>query len=276
MPNITLSSDIGLRDFTVGAIKGQILSAIPHVTLTDISHYLSQTNFPQSAYICKSAIAHFPPHTFHLIIVNLFEYEVKQVLLAKYQDQWIICPDNGILTMITQNKPAELYAIDCKGLTTLLSITNRIIDQLALLIRQPASLPFEKATHIIEKYPLRPTTGPDWMDGQILFIDHFENVVINITREEFEEHRNGRAFRFAFNRNEVIEVLSTNYSSVGETDKMAWFNSAGYLEIAIRHGNIAGLFGLQGFNEQVPSNGYTSDSRILYQTVRVFFENQLS
>jgi hypothetical protein len=37
--------------------------------------------------------------------------------------------------------------------------------------------------------------------------------------------------------------------------------------------NIAGLFGLQGFNEQLPSNGYMSDSRILYQTVRVFFEN---
>jgi S-adenosylmethionine hydrolase len=274
MPSITLSTDIGLRDFTVGAIKGQILSAIPNVTLTDISHYLSQTNFPQSAYICKSAISHFPPNTFHLIIVNLFEYEVKQVLLAKYLDQWIICPDNGIVTMITQVKPAELYSIDCKGLTTLLAITNRIFEQIAKLIQQPTRWHFEKASTIIEKYPLRPTMGNDWMDGQIIFIDHFENVVINITREEFEEHRKGRAFRFAFNRNEVIEVLSPNYSSVGETDKMAWFNSAGYLEIAIRHGNIAGLFGLQGFNEQVPSNGYMSDSRILYQTVRVFFENQ--
>jgi S-adenosylmethionine hydrolase len=112
------------------------------------------------------------------------------------------------------------------------------------------------------------------MDGQILFIDHFENVVINITREEFEEHRKGRGFRFAFNRNEVIEQVSNNYSSVGEIDKLAWFNSAGYLEIAIRHGNIAGLFGLQGFNDQMSTNGYTSDSRILYQTVRVFFDNQ--
>lgn len=274
MPIITLSTDIGLRDFTVGAIKGQILSAIPDVTLTDISHYLSQTNFPQSAYICKSAMVHFPPQTIHLIIVNLFEYSVNQVLLARYKDQWIVCPDNGILTMITRERPTELYAIDCKGLTTLLSITQQIVEQLSILIRTPTSLPFAKAVTIEEKYPLRPTMGPDWMDGQILFIDHFENVVINITREEFEEHRKGRVFKFAFNRNEVIEELSPNYSSVSETDKMAWFNSAGYLEIAIRHGNIAGLFGLQGFNEQVPSNGYTSDSRILYQTVRVFFENQ--
>jgi S-adenosylmethionine hydrolase len=33
----------------------------------------------------------------------------------------------------------------------------------------------------IEKHPLRPTLGEDWMEGQIIFIDNFENVVINIT-----------------------------------------------------------------------------------------------
>ncbi|MBU3744534.1 MAG: SAM-dependent chlorinase/fluorinase [Sediminibacterium sp.] len=274
MAIVTLSTDIGLRDFTVGAMKGQILSAVPTVTLVDITHHLSQTNFPQAAYICKSAFLHYPPESIHLILVNVFEYPVTQLLLARYQQQWIICPDNGILTMITGDKPSELYTIDCTGTSTLLSITSRIAAILTDLFQHPTTLKLSPANKLIEKYPLRPTTGPDWMDGQILFIDHFENVVINITREEFEEHRKGRVFRFAFNRNEVIEHLSNNYASVGEIDKLAWFNSAGYLEIAIRHGNIAGLFGLQGFNDQMNANGYTSDSRILYQTVRVFFDNQ--
>jgi S-adenosyl-L-methionine hydrolase (adenosine-forming) len=51
---------------------------------------------------------------------------------------------------------------------------------------------------------------------------------------------------------------------------LALFNSAGYLEIAINKGNAAGLFGLQGFNEKNISQ-YTQ-SRLFYQTVRVFFE----
>jgi S-adenosylmethionine hydrolase len=271
MAIVTLSSDIGLRDFAVGAIKGQLTTALPGIAITDISHYLSQTNFPQIAYICHSAMVHYPPETVHILLVNLFEEEVKHLLLARFQQQWIICPDNGILTMITREKPSTLRQIDCTGAHTLLAITACIARQLQALFQQPSELPGTPITNIIEKYPLRPTVGPDWMDGQILFIDQFENVVINITREEFEEQRKGRVFRFAFNRNEVIQELSENYSSVVGTGKLAWFNSAGYLEIAIRHGNIAGLFGLQGYADA--SNGTGNfDNRMLYQSVRVFFD----
>ncbi|MFN5360067.1 MAG: SAM-dependent chlorinase/fluorinase, partial [Bacteroidota bacterium] len=39
MAIVTLSSDIGLRDFAVGAIKGQLTTALPGITITDISHY---------------------------------------------------------------------------------------------------------------------------------------------------------------------------------------------------------------------------------------------
>ena len=126
--------------------------------------------------------------------------------------------------------------------------------------------------NINEIYPLRPTVGPDWIEGQILFIDQFENVVINITASEFTAQSAGRAFKIVFKRNEVIDSISSNYTSVAETDKLAWFNSAGYLEIALRNGNMAGLFGLQGFNEQMQNKGSASDTNWFYQTVRVFFE----
>ena len=53
---------------------------------------------------------------------------------------------------------------------------------------------------------------------------------------------------------------------------MAWFNSAGYLEIAMNKGNIAGLFGLQGFNEKMHEQANAVQNKWFYQTVRVFFE----
>jgi S-adenosylmethionine hydrolase len=137
----------------------------------------------------------------------------------------------------------------------------------------PAFLPVAAAiTNIVEKYPLRATVGPNWMEGQILFIDNFENVVINITREEFLEQRNGRSFKIVFKRNETIDTISDNYTSVPESEKLAWFNSAGYLEIALRNGNMAGLFGLQGFNEQMQQAGSSMENKWFYQTVRIFFE----
>lgn len=273
MPVLTLTTDIGQRDYLVGAIKGQLLSLVPTLNITDITHYLSQTNFPQAAYTCNNAFRYYPPGTFHFVIVNLFESPVKYLLLARYGDQYIICPDNGLLTMITGQKPASMVAIDLKGYHTLLEMTQRVAEKIAGIIDTgeigSAGTPIDQ---IIEKYPLRATLGPNWMEGQILFIDNFENVVINITRGEFNEHRQGRSFKIVFKRNEIIEAISDNYTSVPETEKLAWFNSAGYLEISLRNGNIAGLFGLQGFNEQMQQAGSTMENKWFYQTVRIFFE----
>jgi len=273
MPILTLTTDIGQRDYLVGAIKGQFVNLMPTLNICDITHYLSQTNFPQAAYTCNNAFKFYPAGSFHLLIVNLFESSVNYMLVAKYRDQFIICPDNGLLTMITRTKPAEMVAISFDKQNTLLEMTQLVAEAVAkihttgnLLAAGPPIADIE------EKYPLRATLGPDWMEGQILFIDNFENVVINITKEEFIEQRNGRSFKIVFKRNEIIDVISDNYTSVSESEKLAWFNSAGYLEIALRNGNMAGLFGLQGFNEQMQQAGSSMENKWFYQTVRIFFE----
>ena len=104
----------------------------------------------------------------------------------------------------------------------------------------------EPINDIEEKYPFRSTVGPDWIDSQIIFIDQFENVVINLTKKEFEENCKGRKFKIVLPvRNDGgIENISENYASVEQGERLAWFNSAGYLELAINKGNLAGLFGL--------------------------------
>jgi len=273
MPILTLTTDIGQRDYLVGAIKGQFLSLLPTWNINDITHYLSQTNFPQAAYTCSNAFKYYPQGTFHLVIVNLFESPVSYLLVAKYRDQYIICPDNGLLTMITGNKPNDIITIELGKQNTLLEITQVVAEKLVAIHHADSLAAAGELTFSIEeKYPLRATIGPNWMEGQILFIDNFENVVINITKEEFLEQCNGRNFKIVFKRNEVIEMISDNYTSVTESEKLAWFNSAGYLEIALRNGNMAGLFGLQGFNEQMQQTGSASGNKWFYQTVRIFFE----
>src|SRR6478609_2112180 len=273
MPILTLTTDIGQRDYLVGAIKGQFISLLPTWNMVDITHYLSQTNFPQAAYTCSNAFKYYPAGTFHLVIVNLFESQVKQLLIAKHNDQFIICPDNGLLTMITGTKPWELVSIKIGAQNTLLEIMQLVAEKITAIADTGNLLSGgEPSGEIEEKYPLRATVGPNWMEGQILFIDNFENVVINITKEEFLEQCNGRNFKIVFKRNEVIESISDNYTAVTESEKLAWFNSAGYLEIALRNGNMAGLFGLQGFNEQMQQTGSSSGNKWFYQTVRIFFE----
>jgi S-adenosylmethionine hydrolase len=67
----------------------------------------------------------------------------------------------------------------------------------------------------------------------------------------------------------VIERISETYADVPEGEKLALFNSAGYLEIAINKGNAAGLLGLQGYSEKQSAH---LQNRLFYQTIRIFFE----
>ena len=99
----------------------------------------------------------------------------------------------------------------------------------------------------IEKNPLRPLLlDNQWIEGQIIFIDNFENVIINITHEQFEEQRKGRSFRIVFKRDEMIDRISESYADVPEGEKLAIFNSAGYLEISDKQGQCCRFVWVEG------------------------------
>ena len=273
MPIATLSTDIGVNDYLSGAIKGQLLTAGPALTIADITHSLSPFNYPQTAYICNNAYRYFPPETLHILIVNLFESSPEQVLFALHNNQYIICPDNGILTMITGIQPEKVYAVDVDTATGIgtLTYTQTIADTIGKIIKGKNITEIGKpVTTIVEKYPLRSTIGTNWIEGQIIFIDNFENVIVNITRDEFEEHRQNRGFKIEFMRGEIISTLSENYASVMPGEKLAWFNASGLLEIAINKGNMAGLFGLYSYASEA-AQGAAMHNKYFYQTVRIYF-----
>ncbi|MBL0144515.1 MAG: SAM-dependent chlorinase/fluorinase [Chitinophagaceae bacterium] len=270
MSLITLTSDIGQQDFLVGAVKGQLLQQNKGFSVIDISHQLSPFNYPQAAYVCRNAINNFGIGTFHLVLVNLFDEKPEHMLLAQHNGNFIGCADNGLLTMILEEVPQKVVALALdkgqqKNTIYCTSIFAKAFNEIAngKKIEEVGNA----NVSIQVKNPLRPMLGNNWIEGQIIFIDNFENVIVNINKEEFEEQRKGRSFKIVFKRDEVIERISDTYADVTEGEKLALFNSAGYLEIAINKGNAAGLFGLQGFSEkQIQSN------RLFYQTVKVFFE----
>lgn len=270
MPILTLTSDIGQQDYLVGAVKGQLLQVDPSFNLVDISHDLAPFNISQAAYVCRNAIKNFPPFTYHLILVNLFEQKPEQLLLAFHRNQYIICADNGLLPMILEETPEMVISLplDKTAIKNTLYCT-RVMAQAVEKLHAGAPLTSigDPDAVYMDRTPLRPLLGDNWMEGQILFIDHFENIVVNITHDQFEEQRKGRSFKIVFKRDEVIHSISETYANVKEGEKLALFNSAGYLEIAINKGNAAGLFGLQGFTEK----SHQQQTRLFYQTVRIQF-----
>jgi S-adenosylmethionine hydrolase len=275
MPLITLTSDIGQQDFLIGAVKGQLLHANPAFTIVDISHNLSPFNYPQAAYVCRNAIKNFPEKTFHVVFIDLFDKRPEHLLCIKHNNQYIGCADNGLVTMILEETPAEIVALPLsksaqKNTLYCASVFAKAFDD--ILSGKTLQEIGDANISIEVKNALRPLLGNNWIEGQIIFIDNFENVIINITKDEFEEQRRGRSFKIVFKRDEVIDKISDTYADVPESEKLALFNSAGYLEIAVNKGNAAGLFGLQGYSEKLNTQSQYLQNRLLYQTIKIYFE----
>lgn len=268
MPLITLTSDIGSPDYLVGAVKAQLLQLNPDFRIIDISHNIPPFNYPQAAYVCRSAIKNFPPYSYHLILVSLFEKKPEQLILAFHNNQYLLCADNGLLTMILEEPPEMVMGIPLekeavKNTVYITAVMGNVVNQ--LVNGESINNIGIPDIRYMEKRHLRPLVDQNGIEGQIIFIDSFENVIINITREHFEEQRKGRNFRIVFTRGEIIDRISETYADVAEGEKLALFNSAGYLEIAINKGNAAGLFGLKGFSEKI------REGQLAYHTVKVLF-----
>lgn len=275
MPLLTLTSDIGNQDYLVGAVKAQLLKANPDFSIIDISHHIPPFNYPQAAYVCRNAIKNFPAYTYHVILINMFETKPEQLLLAFHNEQYFLCADNGLLTMILEEKPELVIGLplDKTVIKNTLYCTEVLANAINQLVNGTSIKNIGKPdVEIIEKNPLRPLLSDSWIEGQIIFIDNFENVIVNITRDQFEQQRKGRRFKIVFKRDEIIENVSESYADVPEGEKLALFNSAGYLEIAINKGNAAGLFGLKGYSERTGKVSSIMQNQLFYQTVRVFFE----
>lgn len=197
------------------------------------------------------------------------------MLLAFHKDQYVLCADNGLLGMILEDKPEMITGISMDK--SAIKNTLYCIDVAAKAITQLnngepiQNIGVPDPPHI-EKNPLRPLHGEDWIEGQIIFIDNFENVVVNITQDQFEQQRKGRRFKIVFKRDEVVDRISGSYADVPQGEKLVLFNSAGYMEISINKGNAAGLFGLKGYSEQSGQMNTMVQNRLFYQTVKVFFE----
>jgi S-adenosyl-L-methionine hydrolase (adenosine-forming) len=269
---VTLTSDFGGKDYIAGAFKGRLLRQYAPCQLIDITHEVAPFNFSEAAYIISNSVVHFPENSFHLLLVDLFDNVHSVPVLAFHKGHYYGAPDNGLLPMVLGEQPELAVALSLpksQHFNTLAwadSFGNAIkhIEE-GLPLQQLGNEP----EYLAEKINLQVNYGADFIDGRIIFIDRFENVVVNITRKDFESIGKGRAFEITFKSKDTIQKIIDGYPQVSEGSKLAFFNAAGYLEISVNKGNAAGLFGLQAFSHL--SNPEFIKSRMFYQTVRILF-----
>ncbi len=113
MSIITLTSDYGLKDHFVGALKGKIISEYKEALIIDISHQIDPFNSIEASYIITSAFASFPKGTVHIIGVDAERNKENQHIAMQWNDHYFVCADNGILGLMLQKiLPQKLVGIN--------------------------------------------------------------------------------------------------------------------------------------------------------------------
>ncbi|KGE15337.1 SAM hydrolase/SAM-dependent halogenase family protein [Sphingobacterium deserti] len=245
---ITLTTDLGHRDFYQAALKGSIISQLPDVRLVDITHEIPSFDIQRAAVVLRNAFHYFPNGTVHLIGIDTVFQEGSHYTMMKFENHFFVGADNGIFSIILGDKsPQELFEIDImQDLRYLHFPLADILTKAACHIAKGGDLsaigqPIERP---LKKVMIQPLVDHSTIKGHVSYIDSFGNVISNISKELFNDVQNGRSFKLHFKRNETINRLSWHYNEVPEGEKLCLFGISNFLEIAINKGHASRLLGL--------------------------------
>ncbi len=274
MPIITLTTDFGIKDHFVSAVKGAIYTKLPETTIVDISHEVSPFHIMEAAYIIQNAYKNFPKGTIHIIGIDSEPNPENKHIVVLLDDHYFICANNGLISLLaTAFRPEKIVEINIHNAIVSNFPVLDVFVTVACHIARGGTLevigkPITEIKTITGVTPIVNLEGKQIV-GSILYIDNYGNLITNITRKIFEDIGKGRAFKITA-RTAVFEKIHDRYSdainftiekSKREEDgkKLAIFNSSSYLELAIYKSNpktvggASNLFGLD-FRDTVTVN----------------------
>ncbi len=261
MPVITLTTDWKNTDYYLGAIKGFLVSHCPQAELVEISHQIETFNFTELALILNATYPHFPEGTIHVIGVNTQEKKDEPAIVCKINNHFFVGVDNGIFSLISgEEPPQQTYRIKdsflYKKISPSFPVLMRLIPAASALVNKVDPSEFLAPYQTIKQLmPQLPFYEDAMIIGKIIYIDSYNNVITNITREIFERVGKGRSFSIYVQSNRYkITKISTKYNTVAGGELVALFNSAGYLEIAINKGKISELLSLDSRSSTIRIN----------------------
>lgn len=264
VPCLTLLSDFGLQDSSVAAAKGILMQHLPEVPMVDVSHNVEPFHLQQAAYLLLSSYASFPEGSCHVVLFDVFSEAAPRMLLCERGGHFFLAPDNGVLALA--------FGADLPDVWTCYELNPK--SRFEDWIRQAGAIArsifcgrrdgLKLSSCKMKTAPVawQPRVWDDAVECQVVHIDRYENVVINMRREQFAELAGGRPFRIRFMRDDEISHISTAYCDVPEGEKLVRFNKTGFMEVCINRGKAASLLGFSVRREK----------HLIYSTIRIFFE----
>ena len=249
MPIITLTTDWGTKDYYLASLKGAILKQIPEANIIDVSHEITPFDLSEASYILRNSWENFPEGTIHIIGISSEASPDHPHLLIKEKGQYFIGADSGLFCLLFDKTPIEIYELDVIQSSDKFTFSTKdVFVNVAKHIVEGKDLDIlgEKIPELTKRTAFQPVVDPDVIKGKIIYIDHYQNVVTNISETLFKEVFGRKKFQILVNAGQYkITQIHTSYSDVGEGELVALFGTDNLLEIAQNRGRAAGLLGLE-------------------------------
>ena len=247
IPIITFTTDFGLSDHVVAAIKGVILSVNPDAKLVDISNLIPPQDIFTGAFTLGKAWSYFPYGTVHLAIVDPGIGTARKGLAVDAGGHLFVSPDNGILTYVFEENPGfEAYEITAEhyyrrpvssafhGRDIYAPIAAWIskgvpLHQIGDRLQDPLRL----------QLPAIQRVKDTLIQGQILAVNRFGNLITNLKPTDVP-----CAYKILAGQREITSIRRT-YQEGAPGEVFVVPGSTGYLEIAVKDGSAASVINIK-------------------------------
>ncbi len=257
---ITLLTDFGLSDPYVGIMKGVIAQMHPSLQVIDLTHQIPPQNLALARFALMSAYAYFPAGTVHIAVVDPGVGSTRRAIALALGDDadhpkgFLVGPDNGIFSGVLgyhsvcaaveltnpQYWRTPTPSSTFHGRDIFATVGGHLASGVSLSALgeqiDPRSLINLDISNYIQIEPLSDVGCR--MTGCIQAIDHFGNLITNISGESVQTQ-----FWSAVVDN--LDIRSTlTYSDSKSGEPVALVGSHGWVEVAINGGSARDRLGL--------------------------------
>ncbi len=251
---ICLLSDYGTESIYTAELIGTIKSLNPNVEVLSLVNSISKQNVFEAAFTLSNVAKEYPAGTIFLCIVDPDVGTERTPLIVVTNKHIFIGPDNGSLYLVAKQEGIlGIYEIDANKLPPRkISSTfhGRDIFAVAAAI---LSLGFKiesiskPITHIKQFVFPEAKILSSSIEGEIIYIDGFGNVITNIRESDLHaiHFHNRDSLRLTLKGSKFDLPFRKTYGEVQENQPLLLIDSFDLLEIAVNRGSAKDYFNVK-------------------------------
>lgn len=239
---ITLTTDFGLQDYYVSAMKAVMLGLAPKARLIDVSHDIPPQDIMAGAWVIRNSAFLFPEGSVHLVVVDPGVGTSRNPIALKIDGQYFVGPDNGIFSLFYDEFDVEAVKLNnhayWRDQASNTFHGRDIFAPVAAHLSTGVELselgdPIED---LVTYHWAVPIADKDGLQGWIVHIDRYGNLVTNISESLIKETISDGVVKI-YVGNTMLNKFVTTFGDVEEGEPAAYIGSSGMLEIGINKGN---------------------------------------